>query len=267
MPRPPEAPEFQPFAEHAPFYADGAGHEVFHAGAGPPVLLLHELPGQTREFWRFAHWLAEAGFAVLAPDLFSRPGRPAGRIGLAAATMRVCVSRQIHLLAANRSSPVTSWLRALARAASAERAGASVGVVGMCLTGNFALALALEPCVVAPVASQPSLPIALTARARAALHLSPDEKAALRDRREVPVMALRFAGDPLCRAARFAALEALVGDRLETHVLPDVAANPRGNPRPHAVLTRDLIDAHGEPTRAAADRVVQFLRENLSTKG
>lgn len=260
------APEFQPFPRHAPFATDGIAHEVFRGGAGPAVLILHELPGQTPQFWRFAHWVAGAGFSVYAPDLFSRPGETTGKIGLVSATLKVCISREIHLLAANRSSPVTNWLRALARRAS-EECGGPVGVVGMCMTGNFALSLVLEDCVAAPVASQPSMPAPLLPGSRASLHLSADEKNALRNRTDVRVLALRFAGDPLCTAARFNELEKLLGARLEAHILPDAAANPDGNPKPHAVLTRDLIDAAGEPTRAAAERVLAFLGERLTPAG
>ena len=37
--------------------------------------------------------------------------------------------------------------------------GPGVGAVGMCFTGGFALAMMTEPSVVAPVLSQPSLPL------------------------------------------------------------------------------------------------------------
>jgi hypothetical protein len=46
-----------------------------------------------------------------------------------------------------------------------------------------------------------------------------------------------------------------------------MAGNPagmkaRGKP-PHSVFTGDLIDATGQPTRAAADEVVAFFRRTL----
>ena len=37
--------------------------------------------------------------------------------------------------------------------------GPGVGAVGMCFTGNFALNLMLEPAMIAPILSQPSLPL------------------------------------------------------------------------------------------------------------
>jgi hypothetical protein len=36
----------------------------------------------------------------------------------------------------------------------------------------------------------------------------------------------------------------------------------RGKP-PHPVFTIDLIDAPGEPTRAAVDEIITYFRENL----
>ena len=45
--------------------------------------------------------------------------------------------------------------------AHAECGGPGVGVVGMCFTGNFALAMAVDDVVLAPVLSQPSLPFAI----------------------------------------------------------------------------------------------------------
>lgn len=77
------------------------------------------------------------------------------------------------------------------------------------------------------------------------------------------VLALRFSGDPSCRAERFSALETLLGETLETRVLPDEAKNPRGNPFPHAVLTKDLIAQDGQPTFEAAREVLGFLTERL----
>jgi len=76
-------------------------------------------------------------------------------------------------------------------------------------------------------------------------------------------MALRFSGDPSCKAERFTALEQLLGEKLTTRVLPDDAKNPAGNPFPHAVLTKDLIARDGEPTFEAAREVLQFLTRRL----
>jgi dienelactone hydrolase len=75
-----------------------------------------------------------------------------------AKTLCLC-GREFTPWAADRSSPIVDWLRALAREVHAECGGKGVGAVGMCFTGGFALAMMTEPSVVAPVLSQPSLPL------------------------------------------------------------------------------------------------------------
>jgi dienelactone hydrolase len=120
---------------------------------------------------------------------------------------------------------VTVWLRSLARLAHDECGGPGVGAIGMCFTGNFALTMMLEPAMLAPVLSQPSLPL----DDPAGLEIAPDELAAVRDRLEredLTVMAYRFRGDQFCRAQRFAAYSEALGDRFIPRVLPDSAANP-----------------------------------------
>jgi hypothetical protein len=136
----------------------------------------------------------------------------------------------------------------------------------MCLTGNFALTMLLDRCVVAPVLSQPSLPFPLTSRKAAALHASPEAVANARKRcaeERLQVIGLRFAGDPICRQARFRALRRELGDGFEAIELADSAANARARGPPHCVLTLHLIDRDGEPTKAALNKVLGFLRERL----
>src|SRR5262249_53453919 len=167
---------------------------------------------------------------------------------------RACVSAEFNALQGGRSSPVTQWLMALARQAHQECGGPGVGAIGMCFSGNFALTMMLEPSMLAPVLSQPSLPL----REPAALEISPEEIAAVRkrlDKDDLTVMAYRFAGDQICRAERFAAYAAALGDRFIARELPDNAANSdvapffaHRVPFPHSVVTQHLIDEAGQPT-------------------
>ena len=90
----------------------------------------------------------------------------------------------------------------------------------MCFTGNFALAMMTEPAVVAPVLSQPSLPLPMgPASARAAgIGVSPAEIACARRRFEdedLSMIGLRFYGDPFVPDARFETYERTFGDRFE----------------------------------------------------
>ena len=84
--------------------------------------------------------------------------------------------------------------------------------------------------------------------------------------REVDVMALRFAGDALCRAARFEAIRAVVGDqRFQAHVIADEHRNPDGPLRhPHSVLTADLVDSDDSVTKQKLLEVIAFLNARLT---
>ena len=253
----------KPFKERDLFRHQRMGHSVFKAGSGPGVLLMHELPGMTPEFWRLANWLAE-GFTVWAPDLFGHGKRPT-KPTPAALTMRACISRQIHLFAKDDPGPITQWLRALSKELHDEVGGEGIGVIGMCMTGNFALTLALDPWVSAPVSSQPAMPASLPLRPlHGKLQMSMEDQTALAAR-DVDVMGLRFEGDRLCRAARFDAIRDLIGEpRFKEHVIADKHGHPDGPLGfPHSVLTADLVDADDSVTKAKLGEVIRFLSERI----
>jgi hypothetical protein len=134
----------------------------------------------------------------------------------------------------------------------------------MCFTGNFALSMMLEPSVVAPVLSQPSLPLGNPA----GMHIAPNELAAVKarmDAEDLTVLAYRFKGDSFCRKERFDAYEAALGERFVRRELEDSAANPDAPMKnPHCVVTLHLIDEEGQPTRAARDEILEFFRMRLS---
>lgn len=249
-----------------PFTHDGATRTVYRRGRGPGVVVMHEIPGITPEVAVFSRRVADAGFTVFMPHLFGTPGKPLSVPYVLGQMARACVSREFSVLARNRSSPITEWLRALCRHAHAECGGPGVGAIGMCLTGNFALALMVDEAVMAPVMSQPSLPFPITARHRAALHVSDADLAVVRHRAQegCPVLGLRFSADPMCPGERFATLRRELGERFEGIEIDSRRGNPHGIPRTaHSVLTKDLVDVEGHPTRAALERVVAFFRERL----
>lgn len=248
---------------------DGVTRRVYFSGAGPGVILMTEMPGISPHVARFARWVRLAGFTVYMPSLFGRDGAvPQTDEGLAI-MRRACVSAEFRALAANAPSPVTQWLMSLARMAHKECGGNGVGAIGMCFTGNFALTMMLEPALLAPVLAQPSLPL----DDPGGIDSSPEELARIRarlERDDLSVLAYRFEGDHHCRAERFAAYRAALGERFVGRVLPDAAANPDPPPffrdvvaSPHSVLTAHLIDAEGEPTLQARDEVLSFLRTRL----
>ncbi len=242
-------------------------HTVYlRRNRGPAVVVMHEIPGITPEVLAFADRVWEEGFTVYLPHLFGTPGKAMTLPYAAGQILRACISRELSVLARHASSPVTDWLRALCRRAHSECGGPGVGAIGMCMTGNFALALMLEPCVLAPVLSQPSLPFALTKSHAEALHVSPEELTAAKRRvaEGCPVLAMRFTRDPLLPAARFATLRRELGDGLEAIEIDSGPGNRFGIPRKaHSVVTNDLVDREGHPTREALDRVLGFFHERL----
>jgi dienelactone hydrolase len=253
---------FSPFS----FESGGATRTVYTRGAGPGVVVMHEIPGITPPVARFAARVADAGFRVYLPHLFGTPGQPLSIPYLLSQMVRACVSREFSVLARRQSSPITGWLRALCRHAHAECGGPGVGALGMCLTGNFALALMVDESVMAPVLSQPSLPFGVSASHRAALHLSDGDLEKVKERVKggCPVLGMRFTGDPLCPGERFEALRRELGAGFEAIEIDSSPGNRFGIKRlAHSVVTEDLVDREGHPTRAALERVLALFHERL----
>src|SRR5271170_824587 len=245
----------------------GAARDVYRAGSGTAVIVMSEIPGITPAVAAFAQRVVDAGHTVYMPQLFGEPMRPPERGYALRVILKACISREFRVLAANRSSPIVDWLRALARHAHAECGGRGVGAIGMCFTGNFALAMMLNAPVLAPVLAQPSLPFAVTRSRRGGLHASPQELQAAHekiDRQGARILALRFTQDPMCPKERFERLRSEFGAAFEAIEIDEKYANPRGPKPAHSVLTNHLIDEAGQPTREALDRTLAFLKEQLT---
>jgi len=136
----------------------------------------------------------------------------------------------------------------------------------MCFTGGFALAMAVEPAVLAPVLSQPGVPFGITAAKRAALALDPADLAGVKARARdgLCALGLRFSADRGSPPERFARLRRELGDNFEAIVIDSSPGNPHGiRKNAHSVLTLELVDTPGHPTRTALDRVMAFLAERL----
>lgn len=248
------------------FDYENSRRTVFRKGHGPAVVVMHEVPGISTEVLRFARKVVDAGFTAFLPHLFGVLGKPTNELSRVRELAKLCVSREWHVLAENRSSPIADWLRALARHAHQQIGGRGIGAVGMCVTGNFAVTMTLDDELIAPVLAHPSFPLPTTRRKAAALHVTPGtlENARRRVSEEgLKVLGLRFTGDVLfCRSARFDTLRRELGDGFEAVEVPGRFAKPHPEP-PHSVLTIGLVDEEGEPTRQAVDRVIGFLRERL----
>jgi dienelactone hydrolase len=261
------------FERHA-FTADGVTHTVYRKGVGPVVVVITEMPGISPMVLGFADRVVALGCTAVLPDLFGEAGKDPIKLGKAAAAgygLRsmggACISREFSVLAAGRSSPIVSWLRALAHEEHARAGGPGVGVVGMCFTGGFALAMAVDDLVLAPVMSQPSLPFPLGAARKASVDTSEADLAVVRQRCDAEglrVLGLRFDGDPFVPRERFAFLKEQLGDGFVAVELRQEDGHPEGPlAKHHSVLTGDLIDEPGEPTRAALDQVLALFRRRL----
>ena len=138
----------------------------------------------------------------------------------------------------------------------------------MCFTGNFALAMLPEPAVLAPVLSQPSLPLGFTKKARRGLYLSEDDLGKVQDRMaaepDLCLLGLRFTGDRLVPATASTtsrgARRPLRRRWRSTRRRATRTATPRVA---HSVLTEHLIDEPGQPTRDALEQVLDLFRTRL----
>jgi len=170
---------------------------------------------------------------------------------------------RVRVLAARASSPITEWLRALCRALHRELE-ARRGAIG-CASRELRARADGRRVVMAPVLSQPSLPFPLT-RAQREACTSPmpswssssgapgrceGPRPALHRRPLVPEGPLRSAPSRARRRVRGDR------DRLSWRNPHDISSMA------HSVVTVDLVDREGHPTRRALDRVLSFFAEHL----
>ena len=225
--------------------------DTYRKGTGPVVIVVHEIPGITPAVERFANDVVNAGFTVVMPDLVGTPGRKVDGKYLASSMLKICISKEFTTLALQKTSPVISWLRALARALHNEIGGKGVGAVGMCFSGGFALGMMVDDIMVAPVLSQPSMPFAVGSRRSGDLNLSPSDEARIVERAQAgcQVLGLRFTGDKLV-GTRFNSLRELLGDAFVTVEFES------STKQDHSVLTEQIQEE-------GVTRVLEFLKSKL----
>ncbi|GAC1400254.1 MAG: dienelactone hydrolase family protein [Mycobacterium sp.] len=252
----------------APFSAAGYSHDVYRKGEGPGVVLIPEMPGLHPGVLALGNHLVDNGFTVAAPSLFGTPGATAVRPAMLPILMRGCVAKEFAAFATNADRPVAHYLRALARDLNQNTPGKGVGVIGQCFTGGFALAAAVDDSVLAPILSQPSLPLPLTAKHRSDPGLSEAELKVIEQRAAnegLCAMGLRFSEDAMAPGARFTTLKARLGDAFEIIEINSKHGNEHGIGRmAHSVLTDQVREVDGHPAYEARKRVVEFLTQRLT---
>jgi dienelactone hydrolase len=197
-------PDFEPFC-----FTDDAGtrHQLYvKNGGGPPVMLLHELPGLVDPDLETARRLADLHYTVIAPLLFGDPG---GKGDSRGNLRHVCDVDQFACGHGNVTSPHIYWLRQLSHAVREQwPEGKGVGVIGMCLTGAFPIAMLRSTPVAAAVLCQPTIPfnlftpLGLFTDSRA-LGIHKEDLLYATSKSTVPLLGIRYTGDRLSRRQRF----------------------------------------------------------------
>jgi dienelactone hydrolase len=228
-------------------------HDIYQLGSGAPIVIIQELPGIGQETLDLAQRFVAQGFSVYLPHLFG----PIGKISLAGNVARVfCMRKEFHLFEANKTSPIVDWLKALCQKIKTDTDMKGVGVIGMCLTGNFAISLMADDSVLAAVASQPSMPITK----QSALHMSPNDISQIKQGIDTSdsIYVYRFDQDPICKAAKFEALDTEFNhdkSRIHLKTLPG---------KGHSVLTLDFVDEKNHPTHQALDEILAYFSRQLN---
>jgi dienelactone hydrolase len=260
--------------ERTTFTHAGKTRDIFRKGTGPAVIVIAEMPGISPKVLEFADRVVDIGCTAVLPHLFGRPGYDFLDAGTRATASHMlgsivpaCISREFATFARGKTSPVVDWLRALAKEEHERCGGPGVGAIGMCFTGGYALAMATDDRLLAPVLSQPSMPVTVGKKGRRSIDCSQADLDRVKQRCDedgLTVLGLRFKGDKFVPKERFELLKDELGDGFVAVELEDSAANPNAAMKnPHSVVTEHLIDEPGQPTRAALDQVLDLFRTRL----
>lgn len=232
-----------------------AKHDIYSLGTGEKiVIIIQELPGIGQETLALADRFVERGYRVFLPHLFGPIGKTATNINL----LRVlCMRREFKIFAKNESSPVVDFLSGLCTYLKIKHKVKGVAVIGMCLTGNFAISLMANEDVLAGFASQPSM----AALSQESLHMSLEEIAKIKNNID-KVGAMHcgsFEQDKLCSHKKIQLLDKTFNEggreRIIFHQLPG---------KGHAVLTLDFVDEEGHPTRETLEEVFNYFDRQLN---
>lgn len=224
---------------------DVAAYRAVPQGVGPwpGLVLVHEIFGLDDEMRGHADRLASMGYLVLAPDLLSRGRRIA------------CLARTMTALRRGRGEAFDDLESARTALLADSASNGSVGVIGFCLGGGFALVLAGLPGWEAVAANYGALPHDLSALDGAC-----------------PVVASYGGRDGYLRGAA-SKLEAALTERGVEHDVteyPDAGhafLNTTANaPWYLAPMSRLIMRAGPEPTSAADawGRIEAFLGRHLT---
>jgi dienelactone hydrolase len=254
--------------EVTPFTGGGLTHDVYEKGSGPGVVLIPEVPGMTPEVLGLAQHLVDSGFTVAVPSPFGTPGRASTVSYTLGTAARLCVSAEFRAFAVNAHRPITDFLRAVAADLASRTPGPGVGIIGMCFTGGFALATAIDESVLAAVMSQPAVPFPAGRARRVDPGMSREDLDVVAARAAAGTLCaigLRFSEDVSAPRERFTALKARLGDAFEVIELDSSAGNKGGYSKgAHSVLNGEVRESPANSAYAARESVVDFLKKSLA---
>ncbi|WP_299767656.1 dienelactone hydrolase family protein [uncultured Dokdonia sp.] len=229
-------------------------HDVYTQGNGPKVLILiQELPGIGQETLALADMFVSEGYTVVLPHLFGK----IGKTSMVLNTLKVfCMRKQFRVFAKNESSPIVDFLSDLCTHTKEKHQVPGVAVIGMCLTGNFAISLMANEAVLAGFASQPSLPLMKQNH----IHMSAKEITDVKNRLDDigPMHCARIQGDKICTAQRFDVYRKTFNADRERIILHELPGDG------HSILTLDFVDEAGHPTKEALNDVLTYFNNQLN---
>jgi carboxymethylenebutenolidase len=173
-------------------------------GPWPGVLLLHEMFGLNSNVRADARDLARAGYLVAAPDLY-------GAAGMRRYCMRMVFTAEA--LANRGDSELVQEVHACLDDLKADpRCNGKLGMIGMCLTGGFALQMARRDDMAAPVVFHHGFGMRDGGL--------PDAEAS--DVKHTVLGLFAEQDRVACPRARVDRLQEVLGDRLEATIYPGV---------------------------------------------
>lgn len=229
---------------------------VFVSGDGPPIIIIHELPGMIVQCVEFAERVREQGYTVYLPLLFGKPNQKLGHpISWIQYPVMMCIRRELYAFKKNTTSPIMDWLRNLSQSVNDKHQTNRVGAIGMCLTGSFVVPMMLDEFMVAPVMSQPAFP---ASGRNFGFDQAVLETAKERCEAGIEIKAYRFKEDKLSTPSKIKAFKRVFGDALLYEEL-DCEYQHQNKLGCHSVFTGDYSDETNSPTRIAFNDLMQFF--------
>jgi dienelactone hydrolase len=231
-------------------------HDIYVEGQGKTILLLQELPGIDENTIALVNKLVSNGFRVVLPHLFGKFGKKQTIIN---AFKILCIRKEIDAFSSNINSPIVGWLKALSQHICTQFGLNGIGVIGMCITGNFAISLIVDKHIKASVASQPSLPIFKPKNIGYSENEISEIKNAIDEKGEI--LAFRFSQDFLCKKEKFQMYDSTFNITEKTRIK---LTELNSEKKIHSVLTKELFEGQNVLSEKAFDEVSNYFKIRLS---